>query len=165
MSVARSLPRPDAPPARIARAWLWVALWASLVWWLGSDAFGAPMTSRYLGPLIEWLWPSSSLAQRYALLLAIRKFAHPSVYAVLAGLAFRAALLSGISGLARGAAVALALAVSIAGLDELRQTKTRTRTGAASDVALDAAGASAALAALGALRRRARPGASGTVVA
>ena len=164
MSQARSLPRPDAPPARVARAWLWVALWASLVWWLGSDSFGAPMTSRYLGPLIEWLWPSGSPAQRFAVLMAIRKLAHPSVYAVLAGLAFRAALLSGVSGLARGAAVALAMAVSIAGLDELRQTKTHTRTGAASDVALDAAGATAALAALGVLRRRSRTSATDAVV-
>jgi hypothetical protein len=55
---------PDAPPARVARAWLLVALWASLVWWLGSDAFGASATSRYLGPLIEWLWPTASPAQR-----------------------------------------------------------------------------------------------------
>src|ERR1700752_1267632 len=96
--------------------------------------------------------------------MGIRKLAHPSVYAVLAGLAFRAALLSGVSGLARGAAVALAMAVSIAGLDELRQTHTRTRSGAASDVALDAAGASAALALLGSLRRRARPRSSDAVV-
>src|SRR6185503_6656471 len=137
---------------------------ASLVWWLGTDSFGAQTTSHYLMPLIEWLWPSSSFAQRFEVLMAIRKFAHPSVYAVLAGLAFRAALLSGVSGLARGAAIALAMAVSIAGLDELRQTKTRTRTGAASDVALDAAGATVALAALGALRRRARPDPSDAVV-
>jgi VanZ family protein len=161
---ARTVPRRDAPPARAARAWLLVALWASLVWYLGSDAFGASSTSRYFAPLIEWLWPTSTLAQRYALMMTIRKFAHPSVYAVLAGLAFRAALLSGVSGLARGAAIALAMAVSIAGLDELRQTTTRTRTGAASDVALDAAGATVALAALGALRRRARPDPSDAVV-
>jgi len=156
VSDVRTLPHPEAPPARIARAWLLVALWSSLVWWLGSDAFGAPVTSHYLGPLLEWLWPSSSPAQRWQVMMTIRKVAHPSVYAVLAGLAFRAALLSGVSGLARGAAIALAMAVSIAGLDELRQTRTHTRTGAASDVGLDAAGASAALAALGALRRRTR---------
>jgi len=164
MSQAQILPRPEAPPALVARAWLLVALWASLVWWLGTDAFGMPVTSRYLGPLVDWLWPTASPAQRFAVLLGIRKFAHPTVYAVLAALAFRAALLSGVSGLVRGAAVALAVAVSIAGLDEVRQTRTRTRTGTASDVALDAAGASAALAALGALRRRARPDARDAVV-
>jgi VanZ family protein len=164
MSEARTLLHPEAPPARVARAWLWVALWASLVWWLGSDAFGASATSRYLAPLIEWFWPGATAAQRFAVVMAIRKLAHPSVYAVLAGLAFRAALLSGVSGLARGAAIALTMAVSIAGLDELRQTRTRTRTGAASDVALDAAGATVALAALGALRRRARPDPSDAVV-
>jgi VanZ family protein len=156
----RSVPSSDLPPARIAIAWLLVALWAGLVWWLGTDQFGAPMTSRYLGPLLEWLWPSSSPAQRFAVLMLIRKLAHPSVYAVLAGLAFRAALLSGAPGLARGAAIALAMAICLAGLDELRQTRTLTRTGAASDVVLDAVGASAALAALSFVRRRARPAAA-----
>ena len=163
MSDARPLYRPEAPPARVAAAWLWVALWAALVWWLGTDQFGATSTSRFLGPLIEWLWPGATPAQRFAVLMAIRKFAHPSVYAVLAGLAFRAALLSGVSGLARGAAIALALAVSIAGLDELRQSRSSARTGAASDVALDAAGASLALAALSVVRRRTRA-ATGDVV-
>jgi len=157
VSEAGILPRPHAPPARVARAWLLVALWAALVWWLGSESFSAATTSRYLGPLIDWLWPSSTTAQRFALLMTVRKLAHPSVYAVFAALAFRAALLSGVSGLARGAAVALAMAVAIAGLDELRQSQTSTRTGAASDVALDAAGASVALAALAALRRRRAP--------
>ena len=164
MSDARTLPHREAPPARVARAWLLVVLWACVVWWLGSESFGAASTSRYLGPLPEWLWPTGTAAQRFALLMAIRKLAHPSVYAVLAGLAFRAALLSGVSGLVRGAAIALAMAVAIAGLDELRQSQTTTRTGAASDVALDAAGASAALAALAALRRRVRPDASDAVV-
>ncbi len=151
------MPRTEVPPSRVATAWLLVALWAALVWWLGSDSFGAPMTSRYLGPLLEWLWPGGSPEQRLAVLLTIRKLAHPSVYAVLACLAFRAALLSGVTGLARGAGVALALAVSVAGLDEARQAHTRSRTGAASDVVLDAAGASVALAALAYARRRTRP--------
>jgi VanZ family protein len=141
----------------VAAAWLLVALWAAIVWWLGTDQFGSPITSRYLGPLIDWIWPSATPAQRFAALMTIRKLAHPSVYAILAGLAFRAALLSGVSGLARGAAVALAMAVSVAGLDEIRQTRTHTRTGAASDVALDAAGAAAALSALSLMRRRAGP--------
>lgn len=144
-------------------AWLMVASWAALVWWLGSDQFSAGTTSRYLGPLIDWLWPSASFEQRLALLMTVRKLAHPSVYAVLAGLAFRAALVSGVSGLVRGAAIALAIAVSLAGLDELRQSRTRTRTGAASDVALDAAGVSAALAALSYVRRRGRLAAAASV--
>jgi VanZ family protein len=158
---ARILSRPEAAPTRVATAWLLVAVWAGVVWWLGTDAVGAQATSRYLAPLIEFLWPSGSPAQRFALLMTIRKLAHPSVYAVLAVLAFRAALLSGVSGLARGAAVALGLAIGLAGLDELRQSRSHARTGAASDVALDAAGASAALAALGFARRRG----SGSVVA
>jgi len=148
--------RTEAPPARVAMAWLLFALWASFVWWLGTDQFGASTTSRYLGPLVDWLFPHISPAERLTLLTSIRKIAHPGVYAVLAGLAFRAALLSGVSRLARGAAIALAMAVSFAGIDEVRQSKSSARTGAASDVGLDAAGASAALAALSYLRRRGR---------
>ena len=148
------MPRAEAPTARVTAAWLLVAVWASFVWWLGSDQFGVVTTSRYLGPLIDWLLPHLSFEQRFALLMTIRKLAHPTVYAVLAVLAFRAALVSGVSGLARGAAIALAIAVSLAGLDELRQSRSSQRTGAASDVALDAAGASVALAALSYLRRR-----------
>ena len=154
MSSIRSVSKPEVPPARVASAWLLVAIWTAIVWWLGSDLFGAPMTSRYLGPLIDWLFPGLSPEHRFAILMTIRKTAHPSVYAVLAGLSFRAALLSGVSGLVRGAAVALAMAVSVAGLDEMRQSQTRTRTGAPSDVLLDAAGACAALAALSYARRR-----------
>jgi VanZ family protein len=89
--------------------------------------------------------------------MAIRKLAHPGVYGVLAALAFRAALLSGVSGLVGGGAVALAIAVGIAGLDELRQAQTLARTGAPTDVMLDAIGACAAVAALSILRRRMRP--------
>jgi VanZ family protein len=154
MSDAQTMPTTDSPPPRVALAWLLVAIWAAIVWWLGTDLFSVGATSRFLGPLINWLFPSTSPELRFALLMGIRKLAHPSVYAVLAGLAFRAALLSGVSGLARGAAIALAIAISLAGLDERRQTHSRLRTGAASDVALDAAGASAALASLGWLRRR-----------
>jgi VanZ family protein len=152
----QSVSHPEAPPVRVAVAWLLVAAWAALVWWLGSEQFSAGTTSRFLGPLIEWLWPTASLEQRFAVLMAIRKLAHPTVYGVLAALAFRAALVSGVSGLARGAAIALAIALSLAGLDEMRQTKTPSRTGSPVDVALDAAGASAALAALSYVRRRGR---------
>jgi VanZ family protein len=148
-------------PTRAALAWVVVALWAALVWWLGTDQFAFSTTSRFLGPLIHWLWPNGSPADQLALVMAIRKIAHPAVYGVLAALAFRAALLSGVSGLMRGAAVALALAIGIAGLDELRQAQSVARTGAPSDVMLDAAGASAAIAALSALRRRTRPGVVG----
>src|SRR5262249_7239601 len=133
MSSIRSVPRPEVAPSSVASAWLLVALWTALVWWLGSDLFGAGTASRLLGPLLDWLIPGLPPDRRFAILMTIRKIAHPSIYAVLAGLAFRASLLSGVSGLVRGAAIALAMAISVAGLDEWRQTQTRTRTGAASD--------------------------------
>jgi VanZ family protein len=156
VSSAETTATTGSAPARAAFAWLLVALWVGLVWWLGTDQFGAGGTSRYLFPLIRWLWPGGSPADQFAVLMAIRNLAHPAIYGVLAALAFRAALLSGVTTAMRGAAVAFGLALSIAGLDELRQSHSRARTGAVSDVVLDAAGAGTTLAALYALRRRAR---------
>ena len=46
---------------RVATAWLLVALWAALVWWLGSDQFSAGDHVALPLPLIDWLWPSALL--------------------------------------------------------------------------------------------------------
>ena len=157
MSSAETTAVTTATSARAAWAWLLVALWAAVVWWLGTDQFSAGAGSRILGPLISFFWPDATPLQHWQLYMAIRKGAHLFVYAVLAALAFRAALLSGVPTPMRGAAIALAIAISMAGLDEWRQSQSTARTGAASDVMIDAAGASAAIALLSAMRRRNRP--------
>lgn len=136
---------PDSLLQRASVAWLAVAAWASLIWWLGSAAFGAASTSRFLFPLITWLWPDASFEQRFAVLLAIRKLAHPTVYGVLAALACRALRLSGVAKPLQAMAIAWALAVSLAGLDEIRQSTLASRTGSPFDVGLDACGAAAAV--------------------
>lgn len=138
--------RDPAPRHRGATsAWLAVAAWAALIWWLGSGTFGAPTTSRFLYPLITWLWPDSSFEQRFAVLLAIRKLAHPTVYGVLAALALRAFRRSGLTKALPSMAAAFAFALALAGLDELRQASLTSRTGSLLDVGLDACGALAAV--------------------
>jgi VanZ family protein len=143
--------------ARVAWAWVLVAVWAGVVWWLGTDQFSAGEGSRWLGWLFRLLLPNAAAADLWQDYMLSRKAAHVFVYGVLAALSFRAALLSGVPGLLRGAAIALAIAVSLAGLDEYRQSFSAVRTGVATDVLIDAAGASVALALLAAMRRRTRP--------
>ncbi len=147
----RSRPAPNAAVsapsrARVAFAWGAVVAWIALVWWLGSGDFNATTTSRILDPLVRWLLPDLPPADRFALLGAIRKLAHPVVYGVLAGLAFAASRVSRFDPPWRSAAVAFVLALATASFDEARQAQVASRTGALGDVGLDAAGAIATLA-------------------
>ncbi len=148
------------------RAWLAVALWAALILTLSGEGFSAASTSRFVGPLVRWLFPDISPQTLESVHLAIRKGAHATEYGLLALLALRAERL----GTARipNAAMArvLTLCTVVAGVDELRQARLELRTGSAGDVGLDLAGAVAALAlALGirhwsaARRRASTPGA------
>ena len=41
---------------RQIRAWLLVAVWAAIVWGLGSDGLSASQTSRLLRPFLEWVY-------------------------------------------------------------------------------------------------------------
>jgi VanZ family protein len=135
----------DVSPQQVVAAWLLVALWTGFVWWLGSAAFSASVTSRFLAPLVRWLWSTASPEQVVALVLTLRKIAHPFVYGVLAALCFRATRLSGAARPWIALGIALCVAVAVASLDETRQATLVARTGSPVDVALDAAGALTAL--------------------
>lgn len=159
----------SAPGTERARAWLAVALWTALVWTLSSDAFSAHSTSRFLGPLVRWLWPGVSEEALAAIHFAVRKAAHVAEYAVLGALVLRAARIGSRGPLLRAAALAVAFGAAVATADELRQSRSAERTGALADVALDAAGSVGGVAAALAFgrarrvrsRRRTRDGAAG----
>lgn len=133
-------------PLSIALAWTPAALWAGLIWQLGTDQWSAHETSQLLLPLIEWLFPDLDLRSRYQLLLFLRKLAHPAVYGVLAALAFPAAAwtLRAAPGVLRPA-LALAPVAALAVSDEWRQSASPLRTGSAYDVLLDFAGGAAVI--------------------
>jgi VanZ family protein len=136
------------------KAWLTVALWAVLIWALSGDDFSAGATSRFLGPLVRWLFPSISAGAMEWIHAAVRKGAHLLEYGVLALLALRALRLSAETAWLRSAALALALAVSVAVADEAHQAREAQRTGSPIDVAVDGAGGLVALAVAGVWRRR-----------
>ena len=124
--------------------WLPPVLWMAVIFWLSSGEFSTDRT----GPLF-WSWlrvilPWATDAQLEGVHRGIRHTAHVVEYAILAALWFRA-LLRGATLRARPAgALAIAVAVAWACVDEWHQSTIPSRTGSGWDVLLDAAGATAA---------------------
>ncbi len=114
-------------------------------------------TSRFIRPILQFLFPDASEETLRFYHGAIRKFAHFAEYAVLAFLASRALLGSHFAVLRRyWYAAALLLVLIVAGVDEYGQSLDPTRTGSIGDVMLDAAGGVFAVLVM-ALFRRYRP--------
>lgn len=128
-----------------ARAWLWVGLWALLVWGLGGEDLSRDHTSRFLEPLIRWLLPGISESAADLLQFSIRKAIHLAEYGVLSFLILRALLIGRRTALPRAALGALCLAAAFAAADETRQSLSIARMGSVWDVALDSAGAAAGI--------------------
>jgi len=117
---------------------------------LGSEAFEREQTSRFIRPVLEWLFPDEKPYELAGYHRTIRKGAHVAEYAVASFLVFRAWSLSLAAG-ARPhrtttvAARTLLLVLALAVLDEVRQGFLPRRSGEPGDVLLDMAGALAAL--------------------
>jgi len=119
--------------------------WTIVIAWFSGESWSSSGTG-FLVPLARSFWPWAAPEQLEALHWFIRKGAHVTEYAVLAGL-WRWALAT------RGAAswpAALGLSVLTASLDEVHQATTLSRAGSPMDVLLDSAAAGAALAVLAA---------------
>lgn len=142
-------PERAKPTIRVGRsrtfAWVAVALWIAVILSLGGDGFSGSETSRYLGPLLHWLFPDAGPELLTSFQYAIRKSAHFFEYAMLALLCVRAWRLSTRWSPLANACASLVLVLAVAAFDESRQSFTQHRTGAASDVALDTFGGAAAL--------------------
>ena len=124
----------------IARAWLPVVLWLTLMFFGSTDLMSAEHTSRFLTPFLRWLNPAISpeaIAQAH---FFVRKAAHVTEYAILASLLFRAG--RGLrGGFRRRAAFAFFPALLFAAADEWHQSFVQTRTASLGDVCIDGVGA------------------------
>lgn len=138
-------PSREVRKSQVVIAWLLVAVCISVILGLGGAEFGAKSTSRYLLPILRWLFPEMTLRTYLDLIVWLRKGAHVTEYALLGFLAFRAVFLSVESALARVALLALSVAALVAISDEVRQTWLPERTGSAWDIAIDVSGALAAI--------------------
>ena len=113
---------------------------------MSSPKASSDQTSRIIGPLLHWLFPSISFETEKLVHKAVRKTAHVVEYGVLALFALRALVLSGYDfGGLLTYALALAVVLCIALVDEFNQSFDPTRSSAATDVMLDVAGGGLAL--------------------
>lgn len=155
-------PRRCGPERRVPSAilaWLAVAIWTAVIGTSSGQGFSSSSTSRFVGPLLRWLFPEIGEETLEAVHFLVRKSAHAAEYGVLALLASRALRISFAVSASGIAGLALGLVLAVACLDETHQAFTPPRTGSPWDVALDLCGAAAALAVLEAIRRISRAGA------
>lgn len=121
-------------------------LWIAVILYLGSAQGSMSETSRFIGPLLRFLFPDAAPDTLAVFHGYIRKFAHLFEYGVLAAIALNAFLGSAVSALRRhryGAAMAVVLVVAV--IDETSQSMLASRTGTPWDVGLDALGGLIAL--------------------
>ncbi|MFL6468716.1 MAG: VanZ family protein, partial [Pyrinomonadaceae bacterium] len=109
-------------------------------------------TSRFIRPLLEFLFPAASPETLTAVHGIIRKFAHLAEYAVLGFLAFR--VFAGFIRFRYTSAIALVLMVAAA--DEINQSFDPSRTSSIVDVGIDLLGGIMAVLACAALSRHVR---------
>jgi VanZ family protein len=110
---------------------------------LSAAPMSAENTGSILGPVLAWL----GLGRAHVHLLhgLVRKAAHVTEYAILAALWRHAFVRGGMARPAVAGALALAISVACAVVDETHQSFLPTRTGAVGDVGLDSLGALAAV--------------------
>jgi VanZ family protein len=123
--------------------WLAAIAWACLISSLSTDAFSSEHTSRFIIPVLHWMFPHASAETLGLMHAVIRKSAHVTEYFI-----FSFFLMHGVRGNDRGwtlrwAIWAVVIAAGYAGLDEFHQSFVPSRTASPWDALLDTAGASA----------------------
>lgn len=114
-----------------------LVVWIGVIFYMSSGQGSMDETSRFIRPLLEFLFPSAAPETITIYHSFIRKCAHFTEYAVLALLAYRA-----IKSPKHRLIWSVLLVVMVASLDELNQSFDPTRTGSIYDVLLDIAGGS-----------------------
>jgi len=131
--------------------WLPVLLWMTLIFTASSDSHSSEHSSRFVEPLLHWLFPHMSQTHIEDIHLVIRKCAHLTEYAILALLVWRALHQSKTnlptwSWPKVGGTLLIVFLYSSS--DEFHQSFVPTRTAQFSDVVIDTSGAAIGLLAL-----------------
>lgn len=136
------------------RSW-WPALaWAAIIFILSTDAFSLEHTSRFISPILHWLFPSASPERIYLLHHLIRKAAHFVEYFVFFVFIYRGIRRSRGRWHWSWALGAWLIAAAYSVLDEFHQVFVPSRGPSVWDSLLDSAGALIALLTLFILYRR-----------
>jgi VanZ family protein len=116
-------------------------IWIALIFTLSSEVGAMSRTSRFVRPLLEFLFPAASEETLVFYHAIVRKLAHLAEYAVLAVFAAQAFGGSPRAWLSRNwFLVSFALVTAVAVTDEAQQSFRASRTGSALDVLIDLAG-------------------------
>jgi VanZ family protein len=126
-----------------AKNWLQAIAWACLISILSTDEFSSQHTSRFILPVLHWLFPRASADTLDLMHLIIRKMAHLTEYFI-----FSIFLFHGLRGKDRGwqlrwAIWAVVLAGGYAALDEFHQVFVPSRHASPWDALIDTTGAAA----------------------
>jgi VanZ family protein len=123
-----------------------LALWLVFISLGSSGGMSAPNTSRFIGPLILWLFPNTTPETLDVVHIIIRKIAHFTEYAILGFLAARAFRTSPRDAIrSRWFLISLIVVVIYALIDEYRQSFVPTRSASIFDSLIDIAGGLTAL--------------------
>jgi len=122
-----------------------VLVWTGVIFYLSGSGGSSLETSRFIRPLIEFLFPAASPEIITSIHFAVRKFAHFAVYFVL-GIAASRAFAGGERYRRHWPIYSLAVVLTVASLDEFHQSFEPERTGAVADVCIDIFGGAAAVA-------------------
>jgi VanZ family protein len=124
---------------------IWLIAYAPLIVWiivvlgLGTGIGSMNETSRFIRPLLEFLFPDASPAKLLQYHGYIRKLAHFAEYAILAFFAYRAFKVR------RPFVLAILLVAAVAIADEMNQSFSSSRTASPNDVLLDVIGGASTL--------------------
>ena len=127
------------------REYLWyyapLIFWIAAILFLSSNTGSMSNTSRFIRPILEFLFPAAGDAQLSEIHGYLRKVGHFTGYGILGFLAARAFYQTSIAFLRKNQIfAALVLVVAVAAIDETNQSRLASRTGSIYDVLLDAAG-------------------------
>ena len=126
--------------ARLLSRYLPLVVWLAFISFASTDSFNAANTSRIIGPLVLWFFPSTSPEALATIHFIVRKIAHFTEYAILGFLAARA-----FRAHQRWFLISLALIVVYALFDEYPQSFVPSRTASIYDSFIDMAGGLSAL--------------------
>lgn len=121
--------------------WIPAVCVAVLISTFSTHYFSSAETSRFLTPILHWIFPAASPHTLSRMHTAIRKLAHVTEFGV-----FSIAVFHGVRGERHGwrwqwALITLIVAVSYAGLDEWHQSFVPMREPRVRDVLIDSTGA------------------------
>ena len=134
-----------------------LVVWLAVISIASSDSFSAANTSRFIGPLILWLFPNTTAYQLDIIHLLTRKLAHFSEYALLGILAARAFRNSPNHFIKnRWLLISVGIIVVYALIDEYHQSFVPSRTSSIFDSMIDMTGGLTALGVISWRNRRNR---------